>query len=110
MSALLPTVFVVFVGISQNRLLEKRIACSNPESVLVAGKVNKALSDKTGTLTKQGLDFLSARSRENWNNDEDKSISGFLATGMTCCHTLTCSPDWQLCGQDHVCGCWWHNC
>jgi cation-transporting ATPase 13A3/4/5 len=47
---LLPTVFVVSVGISARRLHKKRITCTNQEGILVAGKVNTAFFDKTGTL------------------------------------------------------------
>jgi len=88
---LLPTVFVVSVGISDECLSRKNIACSNSESILVAGKVRKALFDKTGTLTKQGLDFLSARSCTEWNNQvEDKIPSG---------NTLTQSSDGSIIGN-----------
>jgi magnesium-transporting ATPase (P-type) len=36
---LLPTVFTVAVGISDDRLSRQRIACTQSESILVAGKV-----------------------------------------------------------------------
>ena len=36
---LLPTVFTVSVGISDDRLARQRIACTQSESILVAGKV-----------------------------------------------------------------------
>ena len=45
---LLPTVFTVSVGISEDRLSKLKIACSNSEDILVAGKVTKAVFDKTG--------------------------------------------------------------
>ena len=47
--ALLPTVFTVSVGISDDRLAKKRIATANSESILIAGKVTRAFFDKTGT-------------------------------------------------------------
>ena len=47
---LLPTVFTVSVGISEDRLSKLNIACSNSEDILVAGKVTKAVFDKTGKL------------------------------------------------------------
>lgn len=47
---LLPTVFTVSVGISEDRLSKANIACSNSEDILVAGKVTKAIFDKTGTF------------------------------------------------------------
>mmetsp|Transcript_60763 Transcript_60763/g.72155 ORF Transcript_60763/g.72155 Transcript_60763/m.72155 type:complete len:687 (+) Transcript_60763:14-2074(+) len=40
--ALLPTVFVVSVGVSDNRLSKKGIACINSEAILIAGKVRAA--------------------------------------------------------------------
>ena len=84
---LLPTVFTVSVGVSDARLANKRISCTNPESILVAGKVNRAFFDKTGTLTKQGLDFLSVRSASDWNR-KDSFMSDLMASGMSVCHTL----------------------
>lgn len=48
---LLPTVFVVSVGISADRLRKNRITCTYPEGILVAGKVNMAFFDKTGYVS-----------------------------------------------------------
>jgi hypothetical protein len=39
---LLPTVFVASVGISANRLQRRRIACTYPEGIFVAGLVDTA--------------------------------------------------------------------
>lgn len=61
MPPLLPTVFVVSVGLSANRLLTKKVVCSEPPRLLMAGKVRVACFDKTGTLTKQGMDFYGVR-------------------------------------------------
>jgi len=92
---LLPTVFTVSVGISDQRLSKKRIACSNSEDILVAGKVQTACFDKTGTLTKQGLDFVSAQCIPTWNDPHSPSspLSDTVALGMACCHSLTTSGD-----------------
>jgi len=97
---LLPTAFVISVGVSDKRLYRKRIACSNAQNILVAGKVQKALFDKTGTLTKQGLDFLSAASYTDGNNKSwASSPSGDFATGMACCNTLILSCHGSLIGN-----------
>lgn len=102
---LLPTVFTVSVGVSDDRLARKRIACTNSESILVAGKVTRAFFDKTGTLTKQGLDFLSVRCAGEWtkimDNDEQSKfcMSDHMATGMAVCHTLTRSKQGHLVGN-----------
>ena len=102
---LLPTVFTVSVGVSDDRLAQKRIATANSESILIAGKVNRVFFDKTGTLTRQGLDFIRARSVEEWEVDADKSkpvrVSGALRTAMAACHSLTttASDDMALIGN-----------
>ena len=45
---LLPTVFTVSVGVSNDRLAKKGVATANSESILIAGKVTRAFFDKTG--------------------------------------------------------------
>jgi cation-transporting ATPase 13A3/4/5 len=81
----------VSVGISENRLNQKHIACANSEDILVAGKVTRAFFDKTGTLTRQGLDFISAKCRATWedNNESTTDLSADLTLAMACCHGLT---------------------
>ena len=89
---LLPTVFVVSVGISSNRLQSKRISCSESSSILVAGKVKKACFDKTGTLTKQGMEYLSS---DEVNHDS----TYLLHIGLAVCQTLSLSNDGDLIGR-----------
>lgn len=91
---LLPTVFVVSVGISANRLQSKRIACTFPEGLLVAGKVDAAFFDKTGTLTKQGLDFISFESAS-----DDLSAIHMIRLGMAVCHTLYTTNSGEVVGN-----------
>jgi magnesium-transporting ATPase (P-type) len=93
---LLPTTFTVSVGVSDARLANKRIACSNSESILVAGKVTRAFFDKTGTLTKQGLDFKSARSANDWKSE---TISHDMAMAMSSCHAVSFSSTGLLVGN-----------
>ena len=88
---LLPTVFVVSVGISCKRLQEKKISCTESAGILVAGKVKKVCFDKTGTLTKQGLDYLSS--------DEIDQESFVLNRGLAVCQTLNLSNDGDLIGR-----------
>jgi len=98
-SALLPTVFVISVGVSAKRLLKKRITCLNSENILVAGKVKRAFFDKTGTLTKQGLEFLSAKSSEKKISSFKTTAADCLKLGMACCHTLVMKGDGKLVGH-----------
>lgn len=93
---LLPTVFTVSVGVSDNRLGTKRIACANSESILIAGKVDTAFFDKTGTLTKQGLEFLHARSANDWSSH---TVSSDLSLVMSACHSLTQSKSGYIVGN-----------
>lgn len=86
---LLPTVFVVSVGISCNRLQKKRISCTDSSGILVAGKVKKVFFDKTGTLTSQGLEFLSS---------DDNEQSPLLKRGLAVCQTLHLSNNGTLIG------------
>jgi magnesium-transporting ATPase (P-type) len=95
--ALLPISFTVPVGVSFNRLSKNKIACSNSDSILIAGKVSKAFFDKTGTLTKQGLSFVSARSAESWSYGQWMCDS--VAIAMATCHCLTTSADKTIIGN-----------
>ncbi|KAL3775476.1 hypothetical protein ACHAW5_005527 [Stephanodiscus triporus] len=87
---LLPTVFVVSVGISCKRLQGKRITCTDSRGILVAGKVKKAFFDKTGTLTKQGLEF-------HYGNEKEQH-SPLFKRGIAVCQTLHLSNDGSLIG------------
>lgn len=58
---LIPTVFLVSVGISAERLLWKRIACADNREILVTGKVKMAFFDKTGTLVSRTIVTLWSR-------------------------------------------------
>ena len=93
------------VGFSENRLSKIDVACSNPDGILVAGKVKIAFFDKTGTLTKQGLGFHSVRSVENWDVGNKKLPGGILKTAMSVCHSLTVTESDELVGNsvDKVC-------
>ena len=90
---LLPTVFVVSVGISCKRLQGMRITCTDSRGILVAGKVKKAFFDKTGTLTMQGLEFLDSHS-----GDMTEKESSLLKRGLAVCQTLHLSNDGGLVG------------
>lgn len=46
----------------------------------------------TGTLTRQGLDFVSTRCNSNWES-ESQEIDQDVRLGMTCCHNLTRSNE-----------------
>lgn len=95
MPPLLPTVFVVSVGLSANRLLTKRVVCSEPPRLLMAGKVRVACFDKTGTLTKQGMDFYGVRPINPGNvlgehlSEMDKVKDEKMIRAMATCQALS---------------------
>ena len=97
---LLPSVFVVSVGISCNRLQRKRITCTDSRGILIAGKVKRAFFDKTGTLTKQGLDFLSAKNGTEFQRSDFSSgvTDPALKLGLATCHTLHATKSGALIG------------
>jgi magnesium-transporting ATPase (P-type) len=91
---LIPTVFVVAVGISSQRLRKTNVSCTQPESLLVAGSIDAAFFDKTGTLTRQGMSFISIECA-----DADEDVARELCIrGMAVCHTLTCTKTGELIG------------
>jgi cation-transporting ATPase 13A3/4/5 len=90
---LLPTVFVVSVGIGAKRLEKKGVVCSDPQRILVAGKVRVCCFDKTGTLTKAGMEFNGVRSFRNSEfesaHSKEAPVNSVLEAGMASCHTLS---------------------
>jgi cation-transporting ATPase 13A3/4/5 len=90
---LLPTVFVVSVGISAQRLRQRQITCTYSEGILIAGKVNCAFFDKTGTLTQAGMSFFGI-----WNAE---GLADNVKVGMAVCHSLRMSAKGEMLGN-HV--------
>lgn len=94
---LLPTTFIIPVGFAFERLARNGVACSNSDSILIAGQVDAAFFDKTGTLTQQGLNFISVRSAKSWNSGQWPSETTSMA--MCVCHSLTISNTGTLIGN-----------
>jgi predicted P-type ATPase len=76
--------------VSAGRLQTKRISCLYPESLLLAGKVDAAFFDKTGTVTQSGMDFVSF----NGYASSDR-----IRLGMAVCHTLTTTSSGEVVGN-----------
>eukprot|EP00457_Paulinella_chromatophora_P000918 gb/GEZN01000920.1/.p1 GENE.gb/GEZN01000920.1/~~gb/GEZN01000920.1/.p1 ORF type:complete len:1052 (+),score=142.19 gb/GEZN01000920.1/:316-3156(+) len=90
--ALLPTVFVVSLAWSSQRLNQKRVICSNPKRLLMAGKVRVACFDKTGTLTQQGMEFQAAQPVDKHQQFLPKCQPLYaleMARAMAVCHTIS---------------------
>ena len=89
---LLPTVFVVSVGVASERLLKRRVVSSDPERLLVAGKVRVCCFDKTGTLTTNDMSFNGVSLSEEgvMGSHLDVIPAGSLMERMMAsCHTLS---------------------
>ncbi|OII73638.1 membrane ATPase [Cryptosporidium ubiquitum] len=54
----LPATIAAGSTVAIRKLKNKKISCSNPSSVNIAGQVNTVVFDKTGTLTSDGLDAV----------------------------------------------------
>jgi predicted P-type ATPase len=91
---LIPTTFVVTVGIAAQRLQSKQISSIQPDSLLVAAKCDVAFFDKTGTLTKQGMDFESIQCP----NDKDQVRRKLCSIGIAVCHTLATTSKGEIVG------------
>jgi predicted P-type ATPase len=91
---LLPTVFVIAVGISAERLEKKRITCTNPQGILIAGKVNVCCFDKTGTLTEAGMNASGVESHGN------EYLAKQTKLGMCVCHNLQLMSTGEIIGNE----------
>lgn len=60
-SPLLPVALIAGQVLASVRLKNKGIFCINPARIAIAGKIRVFCFDKTGTITKDSLDFLGAR-------------------------------------------------
>ena len=56
-----------------------------------------AFFDKTGTMTKQGMDFISAES----SVPDDVEVAAQISLGMAVCHTLVTASSGEMLGN-HV--------
>lgn len=57
LSPLIPVVFTVGQANAAKRLQRRGVFCLDPQRIALGGKVRVFAFDKTGTITKQGLDF-----------------------------------------------------
>jgi cation-transporting ATPase 13A3/4/5 len=58
LSPLLPAVLIISQNVTNGRLRENGISCTDPNRITLAGKAKFICFDKTGTLTKEGLELF----------------------------------------------------
>jgi len=102
MPPLLPSVFVVSVGIGAARLAKNGVLCSDPNRLLVAGKVRVCCFDKTGTLTTSGMAFHGVCPVSSFGDPGDHmnwvEKGSIFEQAMASCHTLSKLDDGSLIG------------
>lgn len=97
LSPLLPAVLIIGQSISAKRLASKGIMCVDFSRITLAGKVKVFCFDKTGTMTKEGLDFigvhevdLNTNSFSDTNKQNDYNLLSMLTKqAMQTCHFLS---------------------
>lgn len=95
LNPLLPVALVAGNAVGSSRLFTKGVFCVDPKRISIAGKVRLAVFDKTGTITKDGLDFLGVRrcNSQKW----DALLSPFAPSacnatilhGVASCHAVS---------------------
>ncbi|KAJ2676100.1 hypothetical protein IWW42_000769 [Coemansia sp. RSA 1085] len=94
LSPLLPAALVIGQSIAATRLRKKQIYCVDPQRIMTAGKVQILATDKTGTLTKEGLEFygvqqvLGQQARFGEFTSELKRSDELMQMGMASCHAV----------------------
>ncbi|KAH8582004.1 cation-transporting ATpase 2 with 8 transmembrane domains [Cryptosporidium sp. chipmunk genotype I] len=92
----LPATIAAGSTVAVSKLKNKKISCSNPSSVNIAGQVNTVVFDKTGTLTSDGLDAVGCISSVTGSIPylDGLCTSGSQAThllsqALATCHTVS---------------------
>ncbi len=88
LSPLLPLALVVGEVAATTRLSALDVFCINPKRIAIAGKVRVCAFDKTGTITKEGLDFRGVRPISSVQNKFlDGGILSFESIPQTADHS-----------------------
>ena len=116
LSPMLPVSLVMGQSVSATRLGkstgEYQIKCLQPGRIPVAGKISTMVFDKTGTITKSGMDLTAVQPAQHARFEpkvhlETSDISdGQLVTlrrGLAVCHTVKELQDGRLVGNELEC-------
>ncbi|KAI7823668.1 hypothetical protein BX661DRAFT_186205 [Kickxella alabastrina] len=93
LSPLLPAAMVIGQSVAAARLRRKHIYCIDPQRIMVAGKVQIIAFDKTGTMTREFLNFYGVRTAraatfDSFNGDLP-SVDVLFQMGVASCHAVT---------------------
>ncbi|KAJ1843175.1 hypothetical protein LPJ70_003502, partial [Coemansia sp. RSA 2708] len=104
LSPLLPAALVIGQSVAATRLRKKKIYCVDPQRIMTAGKVQILCADKTGTLTKEGLEFYGGRCIDETSGRFAAFSGDLLSTSrrfqqaVASCHSVA-DLDGQLIGN-----------
>jgi predicted P-type ATPase len=107
LNPLLPVVMTIGQVNAAKRLQKKDIFCLNPRRVTLCGKVRVFCFDKTGTITKEGLDYRgcvpvnskSAAFSSEYNDMSDATLDPTMKYALASCHSVG-SLNGQLVGNE----------
>lgn len=96
LNPLLPVVMTIGQVNAAKRLQKKDIFCLNPRRITLCGKVRVFCFDKTGTITKEGLDYRgcvpvdssSTSFQSEFNDMTDTSLDSTMKYALASCHSL----------------------
>jgi len=126
LSPMLPVSLVMGQSVGSRRLQAKDIQCLQPGRIPIAGKISSMVFDKTGTITKDGMDFDSVIAVESSGfglpvkiagglGEDSKAVAKarqekiraevplVLRNALAACHTVTTLPDGSLVGNAVEC-------
>lgn len=95
LNPLLPVVMTIGQVNAAKRLQKQDVFCLNPQRITLCGKVRVFCFDKTGTITKEGLDYRgcvpvgdSGAFLPEFNDMTDASLSDLMKFSLASCHAV----------------------
>ncbi|KAE9315331.1 putative cation-transporting ATPase [Phytophthora fragariae] len=95
LNPLLPVVMTIGQVNAAKRLQKQDVFCLNPQRITLCGKVRVFCFDKTGTITKEGLDYRgclpigeSGEFLSEFNDMSDASLNQMMKFSLASCHAV----------------------
>ncbi|KAG6577845.1 Cation-transporting ATPase [Phytophthora cinnamomi] len=95
LNPLLPVVMTIGQVNAAKRLQKQDVFCLNPQRITLCGKVRVFCFDKTGTITKEGLDYRgcvpigeSGEFLSEFNDMTDSSLNQMMKFSLASCHAV----------------------
>ncbi|KAF1777064.1 P-type ATPase, cytoplasmic domain N [Phytophthora cactorum] len=95
LNPLLPVVMTIGQVNAAKRLQKQDVFCLNPQRITLCGKVRVFCFDKTGTITKEGLDYRgcvpigdSGEFQSEFNDMTDAALNQMMKFSLASCHAV----------------------